>query len=68
MVERPGNKAMTVLADFVHTHTLIKIIETVENDVGMACQKVCKQGRHDINVKVNIQAQSLHLFHTRVQL
>ena len=25
-------------------------------DVGMACQKVCKQGRDDIIVKVNLQS------------
>ena len=25
-------------------------------DVGMACQKVCKQGRDDVIVKVNLQS------------
>ena len=28
----------------------------------MACQKVCKQDRDDIIVKVNLQALSLYLF------
>ena len=32
---------------------------TCKKDVGMACQKVCKQGRDDENVKVD--KQSLHL-------
>ena len=32
----------------------------------MACQKVCKQGRDDTKVKVNIQCPSLHLYHTSV--
>ena len=29
----------------------------------MACQKVCKQGRDDIIVKVNLQSLTLHRFH-----
>ena len=35
-----------------------KIIQIAEvgKDVGMACQKVCKQGRGDIIVKVNLQS------------
>ena len=33
----------------------------------MACQKVCKQGRDDIIVKVNIQNPTLHHFHTGLQ-
>ena len=27
----------------------------MQNDVGMACQKVCIQGRNNIKVKVSIQ-------------
>ena len=33
-----------------------KITLKMYNDVGMACQKVCKQGRDDIIVKVNLQS------------
>ena len=33
----------------------------------MACQKVCKQGRDDIIVKVNLQSLSLHLFTLQLQ-
>ena len=33
----------------------LKNIQNVK-DVGMACQKVCKQGRDDVIVKVNLQS------------
>ena len=33
----------------------------------MACQKVCKQGRDDIIVKVNLQSPILHLFTLQLQ-
>ena len=33
----------------------LKNIKNVK-DVGMACQKVCKQGRDDVIVKVNLQS------------
>ena len=33
----------------------------------MTCQKVCKQGRDDIIVKVNYKALSLHLFTLQLQ-
>ena len=35
-----------------------KTLKTLKmyKDVGMACQKVCKQGRDDIIVKVNLQS------------
>ena len=36
--------------------TGIPIIKNIKNDVGMSCQKVCKQGRDDIIVKVNLQS------------
>ena len=37
-------------------------------EVGMACQKVCKQVRNEIKVKVVYKPRpSLHLFHTTVQ-
>ena len=32
----------------------------------LKCQKVCKQGRDDIEVKVNIQSPIPASFHTRV--
>ena len=32
----------------------------------MACQKVCKQGRDDIKLKVIYKALSRHLFYTTV--
>ena len=32
-------------------------LKSIKNvNVGMACQKVCKQGRDDIIVKVNLQS------------
>ena len=31
-------------------------------DEALACQKVCKQGRDDIKVKVNIQSHTLQFF------
>ena len=36
----------------------IKKVQDIKNikNVGMACQKVCKQGRDDIIVKVNLQS------------
>ena len=34
----------------------------MQKDVGMACQKVCKQGRDDIIVKVNLQCLILASF------
>ena len=34
----------------------------MQKDVGMTCQKVCKQGRDDAKVKVTHEALSLHLF------
>ena len=30
--------------------------DRLKKDVGMACQKACKQGRDDIIVKVNLQS------------
>ena len=33
-----------------------KNIKNVKGCIGMACQKVCKQGRDDIIVKVNFQS------------
>ena len=36
-------------------------------DVGMACQKVCKQGRDDIIVKVNLQSPIPTSFYITVE-
>ena len=30
--------------------------KSILKNVGMACKKVCKQGRDDVKVKVNIQS------------
>ena len=38
------------------TETRLKNIKNVKKNIGMACQKVCKQGRDDIIVKVNLQS------------
>ena len=32
--------------------SLVKYLQDLKRDVGMACQKVCKQGRDDVIVKV----------------
>ena len=41
-----------------------------KKDVGMACQKVCKQGRDNIKMKVNIQSSipTVFTFHITVVL
>ena len=46
-----------------------KNIKNVKKDVGMACQKVCKQGRDEDEVKVmvNLQSSIPTSFHTSVQ-
>ena len=61
-----------------HTHTQTHRPSTVTlaaharrglkmlKDVGMACQKVCKQGRDDIIVKVNLQSPIPTFFCTTV--
>ena len=39
-------------------HIYIRDLKTLKmlKDVGMACQKACKQGKDDIIVKVNLQS------------
>ena len=41
-------------------HAICNILQGSKNkrkkDVGMTCQKVCKQGRDDIKMKLNIQS------------
>ena len=50
------------LVPFAHTRKSLifiqdlKNIKNVKGCIGMACQKVCKQGRDDIVVKVNLQS------------
>ena len=49
---------------FTRNHALTLIIQDLKNikDVRMACQKVCKQGRDDTLVKVNLQSLIPTLF------
>ena len=41
-------------------------LKNIKNDVGMACQKVYKQGRDDIIVKVNLQSPIATSFYITV--
>ena len=47
-----------------HLHGTIQHIENktsnMQNDVGMACQKVCKQGRDDTKVSLHLFTLQLH--------
>ena len=45
----------------------LKIHKKCEKDVGMACQKVCKQGKDDIVVKENLQSLTPASFHNSSQ-
>ena len=48
---------MSIMVSWFYSQDLKNI-----KNVGMACQKVCKQGRDDIIVKVNLQSLIPALF------
>ena len=50
------------MAVLCYLHTVPGVIQDLKKNVGMACQKVCKQGRDDIIVKVNLQSTIPALF------
>ena len=41
-------------------------LKKMQKDVGMECQKLCKQGRNDIIVKVNLQCPIPTFFYIKV--